>query len=367
MLSTAYALGDTTSYEEDQRQYDLLRQARDLAEHQTRSALERLFLEQATIYIFEAGRVEYILDLAEQERSPLGDAIAADILTHKAFFEEREWSIIQLALQKASRAREDMPDNAYALLVNLWAHTVAIPLCELESEKEQLKVEARLLCDQLGSAREFPSAALCMAMFFSIDDDIEALKELAYDLRGRDQGTRAWIATALYARGFHEDAQTLVASEEHSSNVAFAIARAWIAGAIERWHPHDESTRFRHWLRRVAGNAISNALTRRPRDIAAGGTAIQDVLERQDERDCDLSREIELEHRREIFLRAASIVKTEVSADTWQVFQLTVIEGCAIEKAASRMSKSVGAAYAARGRVMNRLRRIVNEMERRES
>lgn len=140
-----------------------------------------------------------------------------------------------------------------------------------------------------------------------------------------------------------------------------------IAGAIERWHPHDESTRFRHWLRRVAGNAISNALTRRPRDMAAGGTSIQDVLERQDERGSDLSREIELEHRREIFLRAASIVKTEVSADTWQVFQLTVIEGCAIEEAASRMSKSVGAAYAARGRVMNRLRRIVNEMERRES
>ena len=65
--------------------------------------------------------------------------------------------------------------------------------------------------------------------------------------------------------------------------------------------------------------------------------------------------------------RAASIAKTEVSADTWQVFQLTVIEGCAIEAAASRMSKSVGAAYAARGRVMSRLRRIVNEMERRES
>ena len=140
-----------------------------------------------------------------------------------------------------------------------------------------------------------------------------------------------------------------------------------IAGAIERWHPHDESTRFRHWLRRVARNAISNALTRRPRDIAAGGTSIQDVLEWQDERDSDLSREIELEHRRELFLIAASCVKTEVSADTWQVFQLTVIEGCAIAEVASRMNKSVGAAYAARGRVMNRLRRIVNEMERRES
>ncbi len=94
---------------------------------------------------------------------------------------------------------------------------------------------------------------------------------------------------------------------------------------------------------------------------------MQDVLERQDEKGNDLSRAIELEHRRELFLRAASSVKTEVSADSWQVFQLTVIEGCAIEEAASRTNKSVGAAYAARGRVMNRLRRIVDEMERRES
>lgn len=140
-----------------------------------------------------------------------------------------------------------------------------------------------------------------------------------------------------------------------------------VAGAIERWHPSDESARFRHWLRRVARNAISNALTRRPRDLAAGGSTIQDVLEGQVDDDSGLSREIELEHRRELFLRAASSVKTDVSADTWQVFQLTVIEGRAIEEVATRMNKSLGAVYAARGRVMNRLRRIVNEMERRES
>jgi RNA polymerase sigma-70 factor (ECF subfamily) len=140
-----------------------------------------------------------------------------------------------------------------------------------------------------------------------------------------------------------------------------------IAGAIERWQPRDESIRFRHWLRRVARNAISNVLTRRPRDVAAGGTSIHDFLEAQVEEDRDLSREIELEHRRELFLRAASRVRMEVLADSWQVFQLSVIEGNAIEEVATQMNKSVGAVYAARGRVMNRLRRIVDEMERRES
>jgi len=52
-----------------------------------------------------------------------------------------------------------------------------------------------------------------------------------------------------------------------------------IARSIEHWQKNDESVRFRHWLRRVAKNAIYNALTRQPRDRAAGGTSIQGFLE----------------------------------------------------------------------------------------
>jgi RNA polymerase sigma-70 factor (ECF subfamily) len=140
-----------------------------------------------------------------------------------------------------------------------------------------------------------------------------------------------------------------------------------IASSIERWQKSDESVRFRHWLRKVAKNAICNALTRQPRDRAAGGTSVQGLLEEQgDDRD-ELAREIELEHRRELFFRAAAVVKTDVAADTWQVFQLAVIEGVPIEEVAVRVNKSVGAAYAARGRVMNRLRRLVEELEQQES
>lgn len=140
-----------------------------------------------------------------------------------------------------------------------------------------------------------------------------------------------------------------------------------IAGAIERWQRYEESVRFRHWVRRIARNAIFNVLTRRPRDLAAGGTSIQELLEGYADEDSNLSREIDLEHRRELFLRAASSVRTEVSPSTWKVFQLSVIERYAIEEVAARTNKSVGAAYAARGRVMSRIRRIVDEMERSES
>lgn len=140
-----------------------------------------------------------------------------------------------------------------------------------------------------------------------------------------------------------------------------------ISNSIERWQKNDETVRFRHWLRRVAKNAICNALTRQPRDQAAGGSSIQGLLEEQRDEGDELAREMELEHRRELFFRAAAVVKTDVAADTWQVFQLAVIEGAPIEEVAARLNKSVGAAYAARGRVMNRLRRLVEELEQQES
>ena len=140
-----------------------------------------------------------------------------------------------------------------------------------------------------------------------------------------------------------------------------------IAGSIDRWEKRDESIRFRHWLRRVAKNAICNALTRRPKDVAAGGTSTFHAMEEQQSENEDLAQEIELERRRELFLRAAAIVKSDVAADTWTIFEQTVIDGTPIEDVAAGMKKSVGAAYAARGRVMTRLRHQIEDMEQHAS
>lgn len=140
-----------------------------------------------------------------------------------------------------------------------------------------------------------------------------------------------------------------------------------ISGAIERWEKKDESIRFRHWLRRIAKNAITNVLTRAPRDLSAGGTSIQSFLEGRVENRDELSQEIAFERRREMYCRAAFKVKSEVAADTWEIFELAVVNGKQIDEVAAQLNKSVGAAYAARGRVMARLRRLVEEMDKNES
>lgn len=138
-----------------------------------------------------------------------------------------------------------------------------------------------------------------------------------------------------------------------------------VASSIGRWEKSQGSVRFRHWLRRVARNAIINALSRRPVDRAAGGSSVQELLREQPD-DPESDAQIEREYRRELYLRAAQIVRGDVEPDTWRAFEITVIEDRGIDEAALELDKSVGTIYAARSRIMRRLREAIRELERSE-
>ncbi|MFN0018964.1 MAG: RNA polymerase sigma factor [Pirellulaceae bacterium] len=140
-----------------------------------------------------------------------------------------------------------------------------------------------------------------------------------------------------------------------------------VAAAIGDWEKSHEEVRFRHWLRRVARNAIVNALSRQPRDRGAGGSSVQELLSEQPEVDEESTALIELEYRRELYLRAARMVRGDVEAETWRAFEMTVIENRTIDEAAAELDKPVGTIYAARSRIMRRLREAVRELEKAES
>jgi len=140
-----------------------------------------------------------------------------------------------------------------------------------------------------------------------------------------------------------------------------------VASAIGSWEKSSESARFRHWLRRVARNAIINALSRQPQDRAAGGSTVHELLLDQPGDDPEADAQIELEYRRELYLRAAKIVRGDVEPETWRAFELTVIEERSIDEAAVELDKSIGTIYAARSRIMRRLRQAVQELEKAES
>jgi RNA polymerase sigma factor (sigma-70 family) len=133
-----------------------------------------------------------------------------------------------------------------------------------------------------------------------------------------------------------------------------------VARVIDQWQEDGERARFRTWLTRVAENAILNALTRQPRDRGAGGSDAADLLEYLPSAGGDSSW-IRIEQRREIFRWAARQVRPEFQPDTWDAFWLTAVEGRSAEEVAQELGRSLGAIYAARSRVMRRLREKVVE------
>jgi RNA polymerase sigma-70 factor (ECF subfamily) len=134
-----------------------------------------------------------------------------------------------------------------------------------------------------------------------------------------------------------------------------------ISKSIEGWE-RQHGIRFRHWLRKVASNAIVTAVTRsKPRDIVQGSAAepfLDSALEESAATD-----ELHAECLRERYLRAANMVKLDVSPDTWSAFERTVIQGESCEVAAEFLGKSIGTIYAARSRILKRLQAEVRRLE----
>ncbi|MBN2472967.1 MAG: sigma-70 family RNA polymerase sigma factor [Pirellulales bacterium] len=137
-----------------------------------------------------------------------------------------------------------------------------------------------------------------------------------------------------------------------------------VASAIERWDPDPRRGTFRGWLFRIARNMMINFLTRaRPGEKATGGTDFHRLLQQQPAADGQSTVEFVREYRREVFCWAAREIHGEFQDVTWQAFWQTAVAGHPIAETARQLGMSVGAVYAARSRIMARLRRKAKQVE----
>jgi len=135
-----------------------------------------------------------------------------------------------------------------------------------------------------------------------------------------------------------------------------------ISRAIEK-RPHDrERAKFRTWLNRVAENAILNALTRGKPDVGSGRTDFIELLTQHSAPPED-SALLRRECQEQVFRWAADRIRLEFNEETWEAFWATAVDGQACEQVAVRLEKNVGSIYAARSRVMRRLKEKVTEFE----
>lgn len=134
-----------------------------------------------------------------------------------------------------------------------------------------------------------------------------------------------------------------------------------ISKSIDRWEPQS-GIRFRHWLRKVASNAIVTAVTKSKTVGIVDGSAADYILADTPEVSAVQS-ELDDECFRQRYLRAAAIVKVDVSPVTWAAFEQTVVQGRTCEEAAESLGKSLGTIYAARSRILKRLQVEVQRLE----
>jgi RNA polymerase sigma-70 factor (ECF subfamily) len=138
---------------------------------------------------------------------------------------------------------------------------------------------------------------------------------------------------------------------------------AAVAKAVEQREHDPKRAKFRTWLHRVASNAILDTLTRKRPDRGSGDSALQAVLSEQESPSGPDSDLLRLEYRREVFRWAARQVRQEFHQDTWDAFWLTAIEGRSVEVVAKELAKDSWAIYAARSRIIRRIREKVTEYE----
>jgi len=136
-----------------------------------------------------------------------------------------------------------------------------------------------------------------------------------------------------------------------------------VAGAIGRWESDPQRARFRTWLKRVADNAITNALTRMKPDQGTGRTSVAIRLHAEPVANGPSSELLCIEYQREVFQWAARQIKDEFRRNTWDAFWLTSVEGVDINEVADQLNKSRGAIYIARSRVIRRLNEKVQSFD----
>lgn len=134
-----------------------------------------------------------------------------------------------------------------------------------------------------------------------------------------------------------------------------------VAKSLEQ-RPHDPNrARFRTWLGTVTRNAALNAL-RKQRDRGSGDSQVLQQLNALADVDTD-EELLEREYQKELFRKAARAIEQEFAADTWQAFWQTTIEDRAIAEVGEQLEKSAGSIYAARSRVIRRLKEEVQRLQ----
>lgn len=124
-----------------------------------------------------------------------------------------------------------------------------------------------------------------------------------------------------------------------------------VARSIDGWRPGEGRPKFRNWLFTIARNHLINIFKSSARD-ATRNRPLEELPIAQK----SAEQRLQNDFRREAFLWAAARIKHQIAEHTWSAFWKTTIEGMACEQVARELDISIGTVYAARSRVLAKVK-----------
>ncbi len=117
---------------------------------------------------------------------------------------------------------------------------------------------------------------------------------------------------------------------------------------------------FRAWLRGIIVNRWR--VYHRQRRDAADCAAAEQALEQLADDGSELSHHWDREHDRHVAQQLLTMVENDFEPRTWQAFRMMVQEGRRASEVAAELGMSEGAVWAAKSRVLARLRQTAKEL-----
>jgi RNA polymerase sigma-70 factor (ECF subfamily) len=114
---------------------------------------------------------------------------------------------------------------------------------------------------------------------------------------------------------------------------------------------------FRGWLRAITVNRARAFLRDgRWRERAAGGDVVHELIGQLSDPDSPLTSEWNAEHDAHVVRRILALVETDFEPATVRIFRRLVLDEARAPEVASEMGMAVAAVYAAKSRVLQRIR-----------
>jgi RNA polymerase sigma-70 factor, ECF subfamily len=130
---------------------------------------------------------------------------------------------------------------------------------------------------------------------------------------------------------------------------------------LPAFHHSGRRGAFRCWLRTIAHNCSCDFWKTRGRRVrAAGGTGVAEVLCQLEDPGSGLNRQWDEEHDRYVLRCLLDLMDLEFEPSTVQAFRRVALEEASSAAVAQELGLSVGAVYAAKSRVLRRLREVAD-------